>query len=683
MAWFIGVDVGGTFTDLFAFNHITGKSVVHKTPSTPDDPSRAIAKGLDELAEQHGVDLTTTDRFSHGTTVATNALLQRKGGSVLLITTRGFRDLIEIGRQIRPKVYSLQEDQPDHVVGRENRLEAEERVLADGTVHRPLTDAAIESLITEARARNPEACAICFLFSFVNSAHESALAARLRAALPDLYVSASSEVQPEFREYERMSTTVINAYLQPVMHRYLTGLSEKLKARIPKAQIGVNQSTGGLMSLERAIRYPVRTALSGPAAGAMGALHVAASSGHPDVVTLDMGGTSADVCLIRAASVGRAFEREINGLPLRMPVVDIHTVGAGGGSVAWFDKDGLLKMGPASAGARPGPACYGHGGGQATVSDANAVLGRLGGQGLLGGSMAIDIEAARKVIAPIAERLATSIESAAHGMIEIVNSNMVRAIRVVSVEKGHDPRELTLMPFGGAGPLHSSSVARMLGIRRILVPLLPGILCAQGLIVSDIKEEFVRTLRTPLDESGLRGLIDTVAELQAASTGWFDEECVPADSRHTALNAELRYVGQNYELSVPYEETDNIAELGNRLTRDFYREHERQYGFYSDGAPIQIVNVRLTATAALDKPQATPAAGNSNKPAAPKAFRDVFHDAGPLKTPIYDRATLHPGQTIDGPAIIEQMDATTMLMPGDIATIDDYLNIVIEVPHGR
>ena len=683
MAWFIGVDVGGTFTDLFVFNRASGRIIVHKTPSTPDDPSRAILRGLEELAELQQVDLKETERFSHGTTVATNALLQRRGGRVALITTRGFKDLIEIGRQIRPKIYSLQDDQADHVVPRADRLEADERILFDGAVHHPLSEKEIVRLVDAVRARDPEACAICFLFSFINREHEAVLAERLRAALPNIYVSASSEVQPEFREYERLSTTVVNAYLQPVMHRYLSELRDALDVQIPKAQIGVNQSSGGLMSLDRAIRFPVRTALSGPAAGAMGAVHVASSAGHPDVVTLDMGGTSADICLIRKAEVGRAFEREINGLPLRMPVVDIHTIGAGGGSVAWFDKDGLLKVGPASAGARPGPACYGHGGTLPTVSDANAVLGRLGGSGLLGGSMALDVGAARQAIAPLAERLGVSIEDVAHGIIEIVNSNMVRAIRVVSVEKGHDPRDLTLMPFGGAGPLHSSGVARLLGIRRILVPLLPGILCAQGLIVSDLKEEFVRTLHAPLDPPGLEALIAAVDELKVLSASWFDEEEITEPARIVSLSADLRYAGQNYELSVLFELAGRKEELETRLTGAFYKAHELQYGFFSDGAPIQIVNVRLIAVGVLRKPQAQPADELAHGKAVPQTHREVFYARQSVRTPVYDRGHLCPGQTIRGPAIIEQMDATTVLMPGDMAMVDPYSNIVIEASNGE
>lgn len=682
MAWFIGVDVGGTFTDLYAFRPDGGALVVHKTPSTPGDPSRAIARGLAELGSMKGVELAETRRFSHGTTVGTNALLQRKGGKVVLVTTRGFRDLLEIGRQIRPKIYSLQDDQPEHTVDRADRLEIDERILFDGTVHRRIAEQSVEELAAEIADRKPDACAICFLFSFLNSSHEELVAERLRREFPRLHVSTSSAVQREFREYERMSTTVINAYLQPVMHEYLLELKKSLGELIPEAHLGVNQSTGGLMSLDRAMSYPVRTALSGPAAGAIGALKIAETAGYRDIVTLDMGGTSADVCLIKDGRLGRAYEREINGLPIRMPMLDIHTIGAGGGSIAWFDRDELLKVGPASAGATPGPACYGHGGERPTVSDANAVLGRLGARGLLGGSMALDTAAARRVMEPIASRLSITVEEAALGIIQIVESNMVRAIRVVSVEKGYDPRELTLMPFGGAGPLHASGVARLLGIRKILVPLMPGILCAQGLVVSDLKEDFVRTVRASLSPANLRSVRDIAGELRMEAEDWFDAEQVPAASRAAEFEADMRYVGQNYELPVQFAPVDDLAALAAKLTHDFHREHDRQYGFHNETAEISIVNVRLTAIGRLAKPESSPVIGLPHADPPLREERSVHFDRRPVIAGVYDRSDLAPGHRIAGPAIIEQLDATTVLLPGDVAEIDQFLNINVEVPYG-
>jgi N-methylhydantoinase A len=680
MVWFVGVDVGGTFTDFFAFHAVTGETMVHKTPSTPANPAMAITSGLQHLASELGLDPRAIERFSHGTTVATNALLQRKGGRVMLATTRGFKDLIEIGRQIRPKMYSLTEDYPDPVVRRPDRVEVAERVLADGNVRFSLTDAELDrvaGLMVEAR---PDACAICFLFAHINPEHERRLAERIEGLSPGMPVSRSSLVQPEFREYERLSTTVINAYLQPLMDRYLETLGRDIAEIAPRAQIGINQSSGGLMSIDRARRFPVRTALSGPAAGAMGAVHVAALSGCADVVTLDMGGTSADVCLIRNFAVENSFEREVGGFPIRLPVVDINSVGAGGGSIAWFGPDGLLKVGPQSAGADPGPACYGKGGTLPTVSDANAVLGRLGGRGLLGGRMHLDVAAARAVIAPLAERLGFTVERAALGILDIVDHNMVRAIRAVSVEKGYDPRELVLMPFGGAGPLHATGVARALGIRRVLVPLMPGILCAQGLIVSDHKEDFVQSVKIPVEAQGMPALADIVATLSRRAAEWFEEERIPDDAREARCVTELRYVGQNYELPVRIEPIDQGTLDARSLLEGFWAAHERAYGYHSREAAVEVINVRLSAFGRLRKPEGLPDVPPAQGAAEPSGRRNVqFGPEGPVSTPVFDRAELRPGHVIAGPAVIDQLDATTLVFPGDRAAVDAALNILVEI----
>ncbi|MBM3569062.1 MAG: hydantoinase/oxoprolinase family protein, partial [Alphaproteobacteria bacterium] len=405
MGWMIGVDVGGTFTDFFAFDAASGAVRLHKTPSTPRNPAEAVVEGLREMARRHGIQLGQLARLSHGTTVGTNALIQRKGGRVALVITEGFRDLIEIGRQIRPKVFDFQADYPTPLVPRELRFEATERVSAKGEAVKPLTAEALRALTQAMVAAKPDACAVCLLFSFVNPEHERMIRDALARALPDMYLSISSEVQPEFREYERLSTTVLNAFLQPVMERYLADLAVGVKAVAPGVTLGINQSSGGLMSVERARRFPIRSALSGPAAGVVGAIHMAKLSGLPDVISLDMGGTSADVSLIRGHAAATAFDKWIEGYPARLPALDINAVGAGGGSIAWFERDGLLKVGPQSAGAQPGPACYGRGGKDATVTDANLVLGRLSPKGLLGGEMKMDLGLARAAIEPLAKRL--------------------------------------------------------------------------------------------------------------------------------------------------------------------------------------------------------------------------------------------------------------------------------------
>ena len=492
----VGVDVGGTFTDFHVMDAGDALAQVFKLPSTPDKPAEAILEGLRVLAQRGVLYLKDIRRLCHGTTVATNALIQRRGGRIALITTEGFRDLLEIGRQTRPHMYDLQVDQAAPLVPRERRFEVGERVGSKGQVIRVPEADNIAAMVRAVADSGAEACAVCFLFSFINPQHEEAVRTELHRL--GVSISISSEVQPEFREYERMSTTVLNAYLMPVMDRYLTTLEQALTQQIPNAAVGINQSSGGLMSVRQARRFPVRTALSGPAGGVVGAAYTARQAQRPNVITIDMGGTSADVCLIQNYEAGVAYDRSVGGYPVRLPMVDVNAVGAGGGSIAWLDAGGMVKVGPTSAGAKPGPACYGIGGTQPTVTDANLILGRLNPGGLLDGRVPLSMTLARESLTDIAERLGLSIELAALGCIDIVVANMVRAIRAVSVERGHDPRQFTLMPFGGGGPLHAADIARELSISDIVVPTHPGILCAQGVVVSDLRENFVRTHRTLL-----------------------------------------------------------------------------------------------------------------------------------------------------------------------------------------
>jgi N-methylhydantoinase A len=678
MAWMIGVDVGGTFTDFFAFDDTDDRIVLHKVPSTPANPAQAVIAGLRELT-RHGVDLAAITRLSHGTTVATNALIQRRGGKVALVVTEGFRDLIEIGRQIRPKVFDLQEDYPAPLVPRELRFEAAERITADGSTVRTLDAQALHALVKQIGAAKPDACAVCLLFSFLNPAHEAMIRDALAAAYPDMYLSISSEVQPEFREYERLSTTVLNAYLQPVMERYLGEFADGLAKAAPKAALGINQSSGGLMSVARARHVPIRTALSGPAAGAVGAIHMARLSGVPDVISLDMGGTSADVALIRNHTAGTTFNKWIEGYPARIASLDINAVGAGGGSIAWFDRDGLMKVGPQSAGAQPGPACYGRGGQEATVTDANLVLGRLSPRGLLGGGMALDQGLARKAVEPLAQRLGFSVERTAHGMLGIVVANMVRAIRAVSVERGHDPRNFALLPFGGAGPLHATDVAKSLGIRRSLVPFAPGILCAQGLIVSDLRETFVRTAVTPLSDARMADVATRIEELKAQAADWFDAEGVAQTNRNIDVVLDARYVGQNFELAIGLGHAEPLPSASD-IRQRFFAEHERAYGFHNPNDPVEIVNFRLIAVGKLRQPGARPGAARQSGAAEATSHRKVWFAADTAQdTPVYDRATLLPGDTVIGPAVIEQLDSTTLLFPGDRATVDPYLNLIVDI----
>ena len=686
--WHVGVDVGGTFTDFYACHRESRRVHVYKRPSTPDDPGRAILAGLEELAVHHGVSAGGLARLAHGTTVGTNALIERRGGKVVLLTTSGFRDLLEIGRQTRPHMFDLFADFPPPLVPREHRFEVAERVTTGGEVVRALGAEAIEEAVRRVCDQAPGACAVCLLFSFENPSHERALGEALRRAAPGLPLSLSCDVQPEFREYERFSTTVLNAYLQPVMSAYLERLESELTRRAPRVTIGINQSSGGLMSPRRAQELPVRTALSGPAAGVVGALHVARLGAREDVITLDMGGTSADVALIRGRRADIAYHREVAGFPVRLPMVDIETVGAGGGSIAWFDRDGLLKVGPRSAGAAPGPACYAQGGSLPTVTDANLLLGRLSPRGLLGGEMALEVPLARRAFEPVAARLGFGVERAAHGVLGVAVANMVRAIRTLSVERGHDPRAHTLMPFGGAGPLHARDVAASLGISEVLVPGAPGIVCAQGLVVSDLTEDFVLSQRSRLDRDTLDRVRERVAKLLGLAARWFAVEAIPPEKRGLDLRLDMRYVGQNFELPVPLEAgAAGTAALAvpdlDALVERFYRVHEASYGYHSREDPVEVVNYRLTARGRVfDEalPERTPP---RRAAPAPSAHREVwFSGTESVRSAVYLRESLEPGHRIEGPAVVEQLDATTLIFPRDSAHVDAAGNLVISLASG-
>ena len=424
--------------------------------------------------------------------------------------------------------------------------------MADGSVRVPLTDAEIERVVSMALDSDVDAVAVSLLFAYLTPDHEQRIGAALARRAPGKFISLSSEVQPEFREYERTSTTTQNAYLQPMMERYLKTLAARVASEIPRADVVISQSSGGLMSIGKAQRFPIRTALSGPAAGVLGALEIAQLADRPHVITFDMGGTSADVALVRDLTPAQSYDKRIGGLPVRLPSVDISTIGAGGGSIAWFDRDDRLKVGPISSGADPGPACYGLGGDKATVTDANLVLGRLSPAGLLDGTMRLDRDLACHAIKPIADRLGFALERTAHGILEVVVSNMARIIRAISVDRGYDPRELSLLAFGGGGPLHASAVASSLEMREVIVPPAPGILCAAGLNASDLKEDFVRTVRLVVGEgASLDQVADSLRSLHERARQWFEDERIPAERRYVRVVLDMHYVGQNFELSVP------------------------------------------------------------------------------------------------------------------------------------
>jgi N-methylhydantoinase A len=616
--------------------------------------------------------------LAHGTTVATNALIQRCGGEVALVTTAGFKDLLEIGRQTRPKIYDLKADHPEPLVSRERRFEVAERIGPAGEVILDLADTEIRRAIADVRTSGAQSVAVCFLFSFLNSTHERRMGEALRAALPGVDVSLSCEVQPEFREYERLSTTVLNAFLQPVAGRYMTHLGRAIDRHAAGARIGICQSSGGLMSIGRAGEMPIRTALSGPAAGVVGAIAAGGRCGRSDLITLDMGGTSTDVCLVRDGKAEMAFGRSVAGFAVRLPSIDIHTVGAGGGSIAYVGRDGLMRVGPMSTGANPGPACYGKGGREPTVSDANLVLGRLP-QELIGGGMRLDPGLAERAIAPLAARLELSLRATALGIVRIVNANMMRAIRVVSIERGHDPRSFTLLAFGGAGALHAVEIARELGIRGVLVPPAPGILCAQGVAAADMEESFVATCRVALD-GDLAPVAAAFARLLGDARQWQSRE------RHAGLQEclesaiDMRYVGQNFELAIPVPQGQELPP-SDWLRSAFLEAHQRKYGHHDPAAAIEIVNARLSARKTRASAKLTTSAPAQYSPAAnSRGTRPVWFGADqPTETTFIDRADLVPGTALDGPLVVTQFDATTLVPPGSRLLLGECGSLQIEV----
>lgn len=680
--WRVGVDSGGTFTDVSMMEGSTGEVGVWKLPSTPDDPSCAIAdavsEGLVQAANARPADVVY---FGHGTTVATNALIQHRGVLTGLITTDGFRDLLEIGRQRRPHLYDLQCDKPPLLIRRQLRMQVEERLRYDGSIEKPLDEAAVRAAARKLKAAGVEAVAIMFLYAYLDPRHEQHARQIVMEELPDAFVTCSHEVAPEFREFERLSTTVVNAYLGPVMARYIERLGPRLDATGLNGPRHITQSNGGVMSFAIARGNAVRTVLSGPATGVVGALKMGALSGFANLITFDMGGTSTDVSLIENGKPKLAAEMEVHGYPLKTPMLDIHTVGAGGGSIAHLDAGGHLKVGPHSAGSVPGPVCYDLGNSEPTVTDANVVLQTLNPSHLLGGRMKIDQVKARATIAGLAERLGLDVMAAAQGIISVVTANMCKAIRVISVQRGHDPREYTLVAFGGAGPLHSARLARELDIPRVLVPRNPGILCALGLLMTDLKTHFAQTRLMPLASDKLDAIAETFSALEHRAQDWFASERVAEKDRGLQRTIDMRYAGQNYELSVPM--PDDVAgdTLLSALQRGFERAHEQMYGYIAAEEPIQAVTFRIEATGTVQQARIEPQPpATLALEAALLARRDVWlaETNGFATCPVYDRERLGPGHRIAGPAIVEQMDATTLVLPGQIAVVDPYLNIIVE-----
>ncbi len=669
----LGIDVGGTFTD-FCLLDKAGRVRVHKRLTSARDPSQAVLAGLAEM----GVEEKAT--VVHGTTVATNALLERRGARTALITTQGFGDVLEIGRQTRTHLYALHPTRPAPLVPAALRFALPERLDRTGAVLLPLQPDAADAVVRRVLEAGAESVAVCLLFSFLNPAHEQLVRERIKAlgGADAPLVSLSCEVLPEYREYERTSTTVINAYVAPLMDRYLTNLEAGLGGR----RLRIMQSNGGSISAEAARRLAARTALSGPAGGVVGAFSLAQQAGFEQVITFDMGGTSTDVALC-PGHIQETAEGTIAGLPLRLPIIDIHTVGAGGGSLAHLDAGGALRVGPQSAGSDPGPVCYGRPAARAiTVTDANLILGRLDADHFLGGRMPLHLERTQAHMRDLARRLGLTPEVAAWGIVRVANSNMERAIRTISVERGYDPRRFTLVAFGGAGPLHACELAAALRIPRVLVPPHPGILSALGMILADVVKDYSQTVMLPAGETTAERLRHLFAPLYDRARADLRAEGLAADGIALRPALDMRYVGQSFELVVEWE-TDRSVDWA---VARFHEKHRRRFSYANVGEPVEIVNIRLKAIGRTAKPTFTeePPGGLDPK-AAHVGYKTVyFAEEGqpaavrPLVAALYERERLRAGNVVVGPAVVFQLDTTTVIPPGWAATVDGRGNLVVE-----
>lgn len=672
----VGVDTGGTFTD-FVY-HAGGRARIFKVPSTPDDPSRAIAEGLRRAAREAGVGLSELE-VVHGTTVGTNALLERKGARAALVTTEGFEDVLVIGRQARGSLYDLNWTRPAPLIEDRLRFGVRERVAADGSVVEELTDESVADLIRKLKRARPESVAVCLLFSFTRPEHERRIERALQDALRGVPLSVSHRILPEYREFERTSTVTINAYLQPLMGAYLG----RLGAQVAGRRLRVMQSSGGSISARAASAEPVRTILSGPAGGVVGAAHAARAAGFEDVVTFDMGGTSTDVALVAGGRLKLTNEASVAGLPVAVPVLDIHTVGAGGGSIARVDAGGSLRVGPESAGAVPGPACYGRSE-LPTVTDANLVLGRFGGADLLGGEFVLDERRAVKALESLAREMsaasgrAVSAVEAALGVVRVVNAGMERALRAVSVERGFDPRGCTLVTFGGAGGLHAAELARALRVPRVLVPQAPGALSALGCLRADVLKSLSRTLMLEVgrDSAAQTARVERAfVEMERAARATLKREGFGEERQRHERTVAARYAGQSFELEI-------VWDGGRRLIERFHREHEARYGYAQTADSIEVVSARLRSAGLVEelkeeRPRRTRTAG----PNAVKSRRTarVHFDEGARDVVVYRREELAAGARLKSPCVVTEYSSTTLVPAKASAFVDRLGNLIIEL----
>ncbi len=677
----LGVDIGGTFTDLVLLDENSGNSLVVKVPSRPKDLAGALVEATTRGISEASVKPESVAMLNHGTTIITNAVLEGTLAPVALIGTKGFRDVLEIGRHLRPDMYDLNQDKPKPIVPRDLRFEVEERMAPDGTVVTPLNIATVTAAIEALKAADVSAVAVSFLHAYANPDHEAMVKDALTKALPGIEITVSTDICREIREFERTSTVVLNAAAMPVVSRYLEVLSERMAAVVPKAQVLLMQSNGGSMTVNAARRSPAQLIYSGPAAGVLACQFVGRMTGQPNVLGFDMGGTSTDISLVYRGEPLMTTEADVGGYPVKLPVLDINTIGAGGGSIAWIDSGGGLQVGPRSAGADPGPVAYGRGGTEPTVADANLALGRFSPDRFLGGELALDRDAS---LAAIKEKIAGPLGldpiAAAAGILRIANANMGRALKVSSAERGYDPRDFTLIAFGGGGPAHGAALAKEVGFPSVLVPSVPGVFSAFGLLIADIRHDYVQSYISRADEASLDVVSGIFDSMKALGEQALTEDAIADDQREYLRTADLRYVGQAYEVNVPVPDGPVDKDLMAAVVSLFHEEHQRQFAHSSEGDPVEIVNLRMIAMGRVEAPEL------GKKDTAPGNAvlierREVYFEesGGFVDCPIFERDAMGMGTDIVGPAIIEQLDCTTVVHPGQKVSVDEWGNLIISM----
>jgi N-methylhydantoinase A len=676
----IGIDTGGTFTDIVSVDTGSGAMLVTKVASTPANPAIGLVRGVEGILANLGGTTNDIAGLVHGTTVATNALLQDEISSLGLIVTAGFRHLLEIARQAVPDGYgnSYFWVKPDRIVPLNLVREVGGRLNFRGQELRPLDEASIRAAAQFYQRQGVRAIGVCLLHAYANDAHERRVAEIFAAEYPDCALSLSCAVLPEYREYERAMTTLVDAFVKPYMDRYLKRVHEALGDGFNDKPFLVMQSSGGVASAEQVVRKPITTALSGPAAGALGSATIAEIAGFPDIVTLDAGGTSTDLCLIEAGKPHVTNGGAVGRFPVRIPMIDIVTIGTGGGSIAWISREGHLKVGPRSAGAEPGPMCYPNGGDEPTITDANLVLGRLPAA-LIGGGIALDVARAQAGIADLAKRLPgnMSVEQLAHGIIEIANWNQANAIRQMTIQRGIDPRGFALLTFGGAGPAQSPQVAELLGMKACIVPPNPGNLSAFGLLAVDWRTDHIVTKVMHEDAIDLDAVASLYASLEGDAVGTLERDGIPRDRIRVVREADIRYAGQSMEVRVQVPSGQVDAEFRRGLIDAFHAAHLRTFGYnYAGQQKIEVVNLCVSGFGLIERPQIPRLMARDATPAR-KTVRPVFFGNGFVDTPVYDRASLPPGHRLVGPAVVEEFGSTTVVFPGQALTVDPHGILVI------